>query len=111
MLSSVKEVKYLDQIDSAIVSLCKFYKKSPTRMRELHNVSEGLECELLKPQYFHTVRWVGSKVRALTVLVRGWKCFILHLEDIATKKGEEAAMAKECRKNLSLSDLFSLLIF
>lgn len=100
VLSSVKEVKYLDQIDSAIVSLCKFYRKSPKRMRELHNVSEALECELLKPQYFHTVRWVGSKVRALTVLVKDWTCFILHLEDIAIKKGDEAAMAKGMLKKL-----------
>lgn len=100
VLSSIKNVKYLEEIDSVLVMLCKFYRKSPKRMRELQNVSKVLECELLKPQYLHTVRWVSSKVGALTALVKDWKCIAFHLEDIANKKDDEAATARGLLKKL-----------
>jgi hypothetical protein len=64
-------------------------------------VSEILEQKILKFQYLHAVRWVGSKVGALTALVTDWKSVIIHLESIvATEKRNINAGAKGHLKKL-----------
>jgi hypothetical protein len=75
--------------------MCKFYRKSLKRMRQLQNMSEALECEPLKPQHLHTARWVASKVCDLNALVGDWKLemYCSTPENIGDKKGEEATAA------------------
>jgi hypothetical protein len=45
-----EECKILEEVDGMLVTEWKFYKKSPKRILHFLNVSEALECELLRPQ-------------------------------------------------------------
>lgn len=94
VLSSVKHVDYVDELDSLLKSLYKFYQQSPKRLRELKTVAESLEMRIRKFQYLHSVRWVASKVGCVSALVTDWKCVIVHLENVIASKDKAAPVAK-----------------
>jgi hypothetical protein len=64
-------------------------------------VSAIPKLQILRFQYLHAVRWVVSKVDALTTFVTDWKSVIVHHESIVpTEKGNITAAAKELLKKL-----------
>lgn len=91
VLHSVKNVKFIDEIDSILRKLYKFYRHSPKRLTKN---SELLECEISKLQYLHQVRWVASKLNALHAIVKDWECLVVHLESISEKKAKMEALLK-----------------
>jgi hypothetical protein len=70
VLSAVKNGKFIDDTDSTLKKLYKFYQYSPKRLQQLKHVAESLQTSILKFQYLHNVRWVASKVGALSALVK-----------------------------------------
>jgi hypothetical protein len=63
-------------------------------LRKLKQVAESLQTSILKFQYLHNVRWAASEVRALSALVKDWKCVTVHLESFAARKDSAFAVAK-----------------
>ncbi|MEE6461244.1 hypothetical protein FKM82_001240 [Ascaphus truei] len=100
VLSSIKNVKYMEEVDGVLQRLYSFYYFSPKRMRQLKKVSQALECELVKLHNLRSVRWVASKVEALTALVQDWKCIVFHLEELGNGKEDGAATARSLVKKL-----------
>ncbi|XP_073524940.1 zinc finger protein 862-like [Phyllobates terribilis] len=101
VLSSVKQAKLIDDFDSILKKLYKFYQYSPKRMRQLKQVAENLQLTILKFQYLHNVRWVASKVGALSALVKDWKCVTIHLESVAAEKDSASAAAHGLLRKLT----------
>ncbi|MEE6461243.1 hypothetical protein FKM82_001239 [Ascaphus truei] len=100
VLSYIKNVKYMEEVDGVLQRLYSFYYFSPKRMRQLKKVSQALECELVKLHNLRSVRWVASKVEALTALVQDWKCIVFHLEELGNGKEDGAATARSLVKKL-----------
>ncbi|XP_073532536.1 zinc finger protein 862-like [Phyllobates terribilis] len=101
VLSSVKQAKLIDDFDSILKKLYQFYQYSPKRMRQLKQVAENLQLTILKFQYLHNVRWVASKVGALSALVKDWKCVTIHLESVAAEKDSASAAAHGLLRKLT----------
>ncbi|XP_070587501.1 zinc finger protein 862-like [Erythrolamprus reginae] len=101
VLSSVKQAKLIDDLDSILKKLYQFYQYSPKRMRQLKQVAENLQLTILKFQYLHNVRWVASKVGALSALVKDWKCVTIHLESVAAEKDSASAAAHGLLRKLT----------
>jgi hypothetical protein len=60
----------------------------------MKKVAASLQTSILKLQYLHNVRWVASKVGALSDLVKDLKCVTVHLESLAAEKDSAPAIAK-----------------
>jgi hypothetical protein len=106
-LSAVKNVKCIDDIDSILKQVYKFYQSSPKRMNQLRKVSEILEQHILKFQHLHAVRWVASKAGALTALVTDWKSVTVDLKStVATEKGNIPAVVMGLLKKLWIICVF-----
>jgi hypothetical protein len=63
-------------------------------LQQLKQVAESLQTSTLKFQYLHNVRWVASKVSALSALVKDWKCVTAHLESLTAEKDSASVVAK-----------------
>ena len=100
VLSTLKNVKYIDDLDALLKRLYTFYQHSPKRMRELKVVAKGLEIKIQKFQYLNNVGWVASKIGALSVVIKDCKYSITHLETLVTQKDSAAPLAKGLIKNL-----------
>jgi hypothetical protein len=70
VLCAVENGKFTDYIDSTLKKLYKFYHYSPKRLPQLKQIAESLQTSILKFQYLHNVRWVASKVGALSALFK-----------------------------------------
>ncbi|XP_040177111.1 zinc finger protein 862-like [Rana temporaria] len=101
VLSSVKEGKCIDDLDSVLKKLYQFYQQSPKRMRQLKQVAESFHEKIQNFQYLHNIRWVSSKVGALSALVKDWKCVTVHLESVAAEKDSASAVARGLLKKLT----------
>jgi hypothetical protein len=111
-LSAVKNVKCIDDMDSILIQLYKFYHYSSKRINQLRKVSAIPEQQIPKFQYLHAVRWVASEGDALIALVTDWKSVTVCPEsNVCTQKGNITAVAKGLLKKLKDFKFLYMILF
>jgi hypothetical protein len=89
-----KDTGYLKIFDNVVRNIFNFYHGSSKRLYTLNEISEVLEEEILKLRDIHTVRWLASKVSAVTALPLSWKAIVTHLEQLICNNESDAPTAK-----------------
>ena len=96
---SKKGCGYLDKFEDILKGIFMFYYYSPKK-RKLFDIAVSLDKELKHYGGIKQVRWVASQERALKSLLDNYAVTCLHLEDIASRKGEDGARAKGYLKEM-----------
>lgn len=89
-----KGCHYLARFEETLKGIFKFYYYSPKKRRELYEIAVVLDKEVKHYGGVQQVRWVASQQRALKSLLDNYEVTVVHLEEIASKRGEDAARAK-----------------
>ena len=72
-------------VEDALLQLYKLYKW-PHCWSGLQEVGEMLLVSVLKPAKVTGTRWIGHRDRALKILLKGWKGFVVHTNTVAQGK-------------------------
>ena len=74
-------VAFLKSLEDALLQLYKLYKW-PLCWSGLQEVGEMLVVSVLKPAKVTGTRWIGHRDRALKILLKGWKGFVVHTNTV-----------------------------
>ena len=112
-LDSLKFDNYLQMLDETINNIFKFYFYSPTRRKELHDLTGIFNDEEFKQLgLMKNIRWLTSRTRALKYFSSNYKILIYDLE---TKSYGQSDTAKKARGMLifssSLNSCFTCTFF
>ena len=93
-LDSLKFDSYLEKFDETINNIFKFYFYSPTRRKELRDLSVIFNEEFKQLGLMKNIRWLASRTRALKYFSNNYKILIYDLE---TKSYGQSDTAKKAR--------------
>ena len=82
-IKDVLKGSFFDEIDTMLLKLYYFYKKSPKRLRELRMFGEIYEKVVRKPAKASGTRWIAHKVNAMQIVLSNYGVFMAHLESLA----------------------------
>jgi hypothetical protein len=104
VLDAAKTESYLEQFESTIKRIYRFYSPSPKRRAHLSSISEVLDKDLIMYSDIKSIRWVSSKRRAVNAVVQDYEATVMHLEQvIETSK-------KKLKKNHKLRKFIAILL-
>ncbi|XP_046542299.1 zinc finger protein 862-like [Haliotis rubra] len=109
VLDSVKDLPQLASFENTLKQVLKFYYYSPKMRRELKQVSEIFNTELVSLSDVKQVRWLASKIRAVQALKIGFHTIINHIESVATGRTEQSAKAKGWLKKMLTSSFIKVM--
>ena len=103
---------YIDEVCTTLMNLYYLYQNSPKRLRELKQIAEIMDEQVLKPEKVHGTRWLQHKMNACHALITSYPAIITHLESLAaTGKTAEQAKLKGYLKKLKSLNFVTHLIF
>jgi hypothetical protein len=82
VLDAAKTESYLEQFESTIKRIYRFYSPSPKRRAHLCSISEVLDKDLIMYSDIKSIRWVSSKRCAVNAVVQDYEASVMHLEQV-----------------------------
>ena len=79
---AVKSVNLYEKVITLTMGLFYFYSKSALNRNMLKRAYKTLDKSPLMPKRVGGTRWIGHMYAALTNLLKGYRAFILHLEQV-----------------------------
>ena len=103
VLDAVKTFDYLKKFEDCVKKIFLFYYYSPKRRRELKEIAEVLQEDLLQYGAVKSVRWVSSKSRALRAISRNLEATAAHTEHAASnaRNADEMGKARDIHKTIT----------
>lgn len=103
VLDACKTVSYVNEFQTTVKGVLKFYSRSSKRLRELSLTNDIMDtnASLRKFGKWNPIRWIMSKSRILRVMNENYVSTVTHLQhkSVCTDKGE-ASVAKGLLKAL-----------
>ena len=80
VMDAVKKDSYLAKFEETTKGVYRFYHKANNKRRELKEIAEVLESQLLRHGEVKAIRWVSSKSRAIHAIKVNLQATVTHLE-------------------------------
>ena len=106
-----KGCQYLEDFENVLKGIFKLYYYSPKRRRELYEIASTLDKELKHYGGIQQVRWVASQNRAVKAVLDNYEVTVIHLQEVASGRDENADKAKGYLKHLTSERFLTFLHF
>ena len=111
VLDAVKTCSYLNRFEDTIKSIFKFYFYSPKRRREVNEIANILEEDVVYYSGVQNTRWLASRHRAICALEKHFPTTVMHLQHKAGTSDEQGQQAKGILKDLQSEKFVKYLYF
>ena len=85
---TMKDVGLYKKLEELLTLLYSFYHKSAKNRSELKTIFERLGTATAIPPRIGGTRWVAFLLNALQVLFKGYKAFLLHMQEVNIKENQ-----------------------
>ena len=99
VLDAVKTCSYLNKFEDTIKSIVKFYY-SPKRQREVNEIANILEEDIVYYCGVQNTKWLASRHRAICALEKHFPTTVMQLQHKAGTSDEQGQLAKGILKDL-----------
>lgn len=105
------DMNYLDNLESTLRGVYKFYHMSPKQRRGLHELASVLNEDMPYYSGVKQVRWLASRWRAICAVEKNYRVTVEHLENVAANEENLSATATGLLRKLKTVSFVKFLYF
>lgn len=109
--TAIKNHSAMKKVQDVLQHIYKHYHYSPKALRELNEIGEALEQQVLKPGNLGGTRWLPRVERALETLGRNYAVIVAHFEHIISSRSGTAEVQGRAKFITKLLKDYSFMYF
>jgi len=105
VLGAIKNNAQMETVQDLLKKLYKHYHYSPKALRELRDIADSMDENIIKPTRLQGTRWVPHVQNALKALTRCYSVLVAHFEHVSQARPGETTPAVKGRATFVINKL------